>query len=135
MNALFADLILYLHFSYVLYILVGLLAIYIGGWLRRPFARNFWFRITHIAAIAIVAAEALLGIVCPLTHLENMLRDRADDERSFMSKWVQDLLFYSPYDVPPWVFTLAYVAVLALTAGAWLRFPPQRRRSEPSASA
>lgn len=72
--------------------------------------------------------------MCPLTYLENMLRERADDERSFMSKWVQDLLFYSPYDVPPWVFTLAYVAVLALTFGAWLRFPPHRRRSEPSTS-
>lgn len=56
MNALFADLILYLHFSYVLFILVGLLLTYVGGWLRWSFVRNFWFRIAHIAAIAIVAA-------------------------------------------------------------------------------
>ena len=36
--------------------------------------RNFWFRGSHLGAIAVVAAESLVGFVCPLTTWENRLR-------------------------------------------------------------
>ena len=37
--------------------------------------RNWWFRVAHLVAILIVAAEAFLDIPCPLTEWEYRLRE------------------------------------------------------------
>ena len=65
----------------------------------------------HLAAIAFVPAEALLGIACPLTVWEDMLRGGVQAE-SFIGRWVRRLLFY---EAPEWLFTAAYVAWAAVT--------------------
>ena len=65
MATLFADFILIIHFLFVLFVVGGLALIWIGaawGWL---WVRNYWFRIAHLVAIAYVAVEAVLGVVCP----------------------------------------------------------------------
>ena len=46
-----ADGVVVAHFAYVAFVLFGLVAILIGIALRRPWARNFWFRIIHLAMI------------------------------------------------------------------------------------
>jgi hypothetical protein len=45
------------------------------GW-RCPAA---WFRNLHLAAIAFVVAESILGVVCPLTAWEDALRGQRTD--------------------------------------------------------
>ena len=65
-----ADLILIAHGAVVLFIVAGLPAIWIGASCGWRWVRNFWFRVAHLAAIVFVAAEALLGIACPLTVWE-----------------------------------------------------------------
>lgn len=118
-----ADLILVVHFAFVLFVVGGLAAIWIGvaaGW---HWVRNFWFRITHLAAVCLVAAEALLGIVCPLTAWEDALRGR-NAEASFIARWIHRVLFY---DFPDWVFTAVYV-LFALVVAATLWLVPARRR-------
>ncbi|HYX63325.1 MAG TPA: DUF2784 domain-containing protein [Burkholderiales bacterium] len=119
-----ADLVLVVHFAIVLFIVGGLIAVWTGAALGWPWVRNPWFRYLHLAAIAYVAAEALLGAACPLTVWEDGLRGgmRAD---SFVGRWVRRLLFY---DAPEWAFTLAYLA-WALATLATLRLVPPRRRA------
>ena len=119
-----ADLVLVVHFAIVLFIVGGLIAVWIGAALGWPWVRKPWFRYLHLAAIAYVAAEALLGVACPLTVWEDVLRGgmRAD---SFVGRWVRRLLFY---DAPEWAFTLAYLA-WALATLATLRLVPPRRRA------
>lgn len=119
-----ADLVLVVHFAIVLFIVGGLIAVWIGAALGWPWVRNPWFRYLHLGAIAYVAAEALLGVACPLTVWEGVLRGgmRAD---SFVGRWVRRLLFY---DAPEWAFTLAYLA-WALATLATLRLVPPRRRA------
>jgi hypothetical protein len=96
----------------------------VAGW-RWVNAR--WFRLAHLAAIAVVVAEAWLDIACPLTTLEMWLRTQAgtvayvDD---FIAHWLQRLLYY---DLPPWVFLLGYTLFGFLVAAAWLLFPPLPR--------
>lgn len=123
MSALLADAVLVVHALFVLFVVGGLLATWVGIALGRPFARDPWFRGLHLAAIGFVVAQALLGYVCPLTVWEDALRGAAT-ERGFIERWVHAWLFWS---APPWVFTTLYVAFGALVAATWWRFPPRRR--------
>lgn len=119
-----ADAILVVHFLIVAFNVGGLLVVWVGAPLGWPWIRNPWFRYVHLAAMGFVALEALLGIACPLTVWEDVLRGGARPE-SFVARWVRWVLFYQ---APEWVFTTAYVA-WALATLATLRFVPPRRRA------
>jgi polyferredoxin len=119
-----ADVILVLHFAIVVFIVGGLIAVWLGAGLGWRWVRNPWFRYAHLGAIAFVAGEALLGIACPLTVWEDLARGGLRPE-SFVGRWVRRLLFY---EAPPWVFTAAYIA-WALATLATLRLVPPRRRA------
>jgi hypothetical protein len=119
-----ADAILVVHFAIVIFIVGGLIAVWIGAALGWGWIRNPWFRYTHLGAIAFVAGEALIGMACPLTAWEDALRGGARPE-SFIGRWVQRLLFYR---APEWTFTTLYVA-WALATLATLRLVPPRRRA------
>ena len=124
MPPMMADLILVVHFAIVLFIVGGLAAVWAGAALGWRWVRNPWFRYSHLAAIAYVAAEALLGIACPLTVWEDLLRGGARPD-SFVGRCVRRLLYY---DAPEWAFTAAYVA-WALATLATLRLVPPRRKA------
>ena len=119
-----ADLVVVVHFAIVLFIVGGLVAVWTGAALGWRWVRNPWFRYLHLAAIAYVAAEALLGVACPLTVWEDLLRGGARAD-SFVGRWVRRLLYY---DAPEWVFTVAYAA-WALATLATLRLVPPRRKA------
>ena len=74
MYSFLADLVVAGHLGYVLFVFLGQIAIVIGVLLGWRWARNPGFRWTHLVMITIVAVQAVLGILCPLTTLENHLR-------------------------------------------------------------
>ena len=123
-----ANLVLVLHVAVVLFVVGGLVLIALGNWRRWRWVNAWWFRLAHLAAIAVVVAESWFGIVCPLTTLEAWLRVRAGAPvyggSGFIEHWLHRLLYY---DAPAWVFTLGYTAFALLVALAWWRFPPRRR--------
>jgi hypothetical protein len=119
-----ADLVVVVHFAIVLFIVGGLVAVWLGAALGWPWVRNPVFRYLHLAAIAYVAGEALLGVVCPLTLWEDLLRGGARPD-PFVGRWVRRLLYY---EAPEWVFTSVYVA-WALATLATLRLVPPRRKA------
>lgn len=123
MSDLLADLILVVHFPFVLFVVGGLAAIWLGAWRGWGFARNVWFRLAHLAAILFVAGQALAGAICPLTLWEDALRGR-DTERGFIARWIQAVLFY---DWPGWVFTTLYVGFALLVVATFVRLPPRFR--------
>lgn len=126
---LLADLVLVAHFAIVLFVVGGLPAIVFGNRYGWRFVNAWTFRLAHLAAIAVVVAQAWLGVVCPLTTLESRLRELAGEaayETSFVEYWLSRLLFY---DAPPAAFTAAYTLFALAVAAAWWRFPPGRRRS------
>jgi hypothetical protein len=120
----FADLILIVHFAFVLFVVGGLPAIWIGAARGWRWVRNFKFRVAHLAAICFVALEALLGMACPLTVWEDALRETLT-ETGFVARWLHRLLYYS---FPDWVFTCVYVLFALVVAATWWRVPPQRSR-------
>jgi len=120
-----ADAVLVAHFAFVLFVVGGFVAIWLGRALQWRWVRNWGFRIAHLAAILFVAAEALLGVMCPLTLWEDALRGR-HSEIGFIARWIRSVMFY---ELPLWVFTLAYVAFAALVLLTFWLVPPTRRRS------
>jgi hypothetical protein len=78
----------------------------------------------HLSAILFVAAESLLGITCPLTVWEDMLRGR-QSAGGFIERWIDRVIFY---DAPTWMFTVAYVAFATLVLVTWFVVPPIRQR-------
>ena len=118
-----ADALLVAHFLLAAFNTGGLLLIWLGAAIGWRWVRNPWFRLIHLAAIAIVALEALLGVACPLTLWEDLLRGGLQP-RSFVGRWVQALLYY---DAPERLFTALYVFwTLATLLTLWL-VPPRKR--------
>ena len=118
-----ADVLLVVHFGIAIFIVAGLLAVWAGVVLHWTFIFNPVFRYLHLAAILFVAAEAILGIACPLTVWEDLLRGGIRSE-SFVGRWVHRLLYYQ---APEWVFTAAYAAWAAATFVTLVLVPPRRK--------
>jgi hypothetical protein len=117
-----ADLVLAVHAAFVLFVVGGLAATWLGAAFGKAWARNPWFRGLHLAAIAFVVVQSVLGYTCPLTVWEDALRGGGAAE-GFIQRWVRALLYWS---APAWVFTAIYAAFGALVAWTWLRIPPRR---------
>ena len=69
-----ADAIVVFHFCYVVFAVGGELIVLLGWLLGWRWIRNLAFRIVHLASVAVVAMEALIGVLCPLTDWEYRLR-------------------------------------------------------------
>jgi hypothetical protein len=120
---LLADALLVVHFLVAAFIAAGLIAVWLGAALGWRWIRNPWFRYLHLGAIGFVAAEAVLGVACPLTVWEDLLRGGLRPE-SFVARWVHALLYYR---APEWVFTAAYVGWTAATLLTLWLVPPRRK--------
>jgi polyferredoxin len=118
-----ADVILVVHFGIATFIVGGLLLTWAGAAAGWRWVRNPWFRYLHLAAIAFVAGEALLGIACPLTVWEDLLRGGLRPE-SFVGRWVRRFLYY---EVPQSTFTVLYVLWAAATLVTLWLVPPRRK--------
>ncbi len=132
MHQMLADLILITHAVFVGFVVFGFVWIAAGlafGW---SWAKNFWFRLAHLLAIALVVVQAWFDQLCPLTIWESRLRQAAGDAAypgTFIQYWLQRLIFY---DFEPWVFTFVYTAFGMLVLSTWILKPPRwpRRKGD-----
>src|SRR6266850_7907107 len=127
-SAWLADAVLVVHVLFVLFV-VGGFALILAGAGRWGWVRNRAFRIAHLAAIVFVAVETLLGFTCPLTLWEDVLRTTGRGERSFIGRGLAWLLYYN---LPEWVFALAYCAFAWGGVWAWRATPPRARPTPPA---
>ena len=119
-----ADVLLVSHFLIAGFVVLGLILVWAGAIAGWSWIRNPWFRYLHLAAIMLVAAEALLGYACPLTVWEDLLRGGVRPE-SFVGRWVYRLLYYN---APEWVFTTLYAAWAAATVVTLWLVPVNHQR-------
>ena len=132
--AILADAIVIIHAAYVAFVVFGLAAILLGVAMNWRWTRSLAFRITHLAAIALVCLESIVGVICPLTSLENSIRVRggaAQYTDDFVAYWAHRMIFYN---FPPWIFTTAYISFAILVAITFIAIPPRRpsRATHPS---
>jgi hypothetical protein len=127
-----ADGVVAVHAAFVFFVLIGLVMIIVGGVLHWAWVRNVYFRIAHLAAIGIVVVQSWMGQTCPLTLLEEWLRNQAGESRyggdvpGFIGYWAHRLIFFS---APPWVFTVCYTLFALLVVLTLVFIPPRRQRA------
>jgi Protein of Unknown function (DUF2784) len=123
-----ATAVLVFHLLVVLFNVFGMIAIPLGAWRGWAFVRVFWWRALHLAILALVAAQAVLGQACFLTLWQSALQLWAGEGASnapFIARLVNRLLFWP---LPLWVFAVLYVAVCACALVLWRLVPPVRRK-------
>lgn len=123
-----ADVVVVVHALFVVAVVFGQAGILLGLALGWGWVRNCWLRVLHLAAIGVVAAQAVCGVVCPLTTLENSLRRLAGQQAypgAFVGYWAHRLLFF---EAPPWVFTAAYCTFGLVVVATFVLGPPRRPR-------
>jgi hypothetical protein len=122
-----ADVVVFIHVLYCAYVVLGQVAIMVAAPFKWQWARNPWFRYSHLLAIAIVAYEALNNIRCPITIWEEKLRVLAGQDinagQSFIGRLFHDLLFYQ--DVPEIFFNACHVAMFIIVLQGILMYPPR----------
>ena len=68
-----------------------------------------------------ITLEAMLGITCPLTIIENALR-QVEYQHSFVAYWVARLIYW---DLPTYFFVILYFFVLYLVTSILEIAPPR----------
>lgn len=125
-----ADLLLILHVLFVLFVVGGLLAIYLGDYLHWHWVRSLAFRIMHLLSIGVVVLQSWLGMICPLTIWEMNLRVSAGASAytgSFIQYWLHKLIYFS---APEWVFVVLYTGFGALVLLSWYVVRPNLKGRE-----
>ena len=126
--SLSADLVLLVHFAFVAFVVLGVLAIWVGYFCRWRFVRDLRFRVAHLLAMGVVLAESLVGFICPLTTWENQLRKQAGEGAgyagSFIQHWVGRILFH---DWSEQTFTFIYAGFFVLVGLSFWLVKPERR--------
>ena len=120
-----ADAILVLHVGIVAFVVLGALAIPAGARLGWRWVRRFGWRLAHVLLMGVIALQAWLGALCPLTVWEQALRRRAGEAayaESFIEHWLSRLIFF---EAPWWSFVAAYTAFAAFVLWLWRRVPPR----------
>jgi hypothetical protein len=126
-----ADLVLIFHTSFIAFVVLGLVLTWVGYFLNWEWTRRWVFRSVHLAAIGYVVLQSYLGIICPLTDLENHLRLRAGQDpygdAGFIAYWLHRVIFFT---APSWVFTLCYTLFGLLVVGTLVLAPPRRKKKD-----
>ena len=124
MTIVLADLVLFFHICYATFVLGGLFLLPLSLRLDWRWARARVFRLTHLICTALVAVEALIGLTCPLTWLEHLLLVASGApgyDRSFIGHILYGLLYY---DIPAWIFIIAYTALALAVVLLYAYVPP-----------
>jgi hypothetical protein len=114
-----ADLVMLVHFTFVVFAILGGLAVLI-------WPRLAWF---HLPVLIYGIAIELVGWVCPLTPLEWEFRSRAGQagiEGGFMEHYLGPILYPANWeDLHLWLGILLLLFNVAVYAGVWLRHGPR----------
>lgn len=105
---LLADLVVVVHLAFLLFVAVGALLAWRWRWLLR----------VHAPSLSWAMASITVGLPCPLTSLEKVLRELAGDDvyrGGFVDHYVENVVY--PGSLTPWLHAVALVAVVVGYAG------------------
>ena len=120
-----AQAIFWVHIGIITFNVFGLIVIPLGVWLGWAFVRVLGWRLLHLAALLIVALQAVLGRACFLTIWESDLAARAGETSSnlpLIQGWITRLVFWP---LPIWAFAVFYVAIALYVIALWVIVPPR----------
>ncbi len=115
---------LYVHFVVVMFNIFWLIVVPVGAWQAWRFVHNYWWRLVHLLALMLVAAQTLAGRLCFLTSFQDYLQGQSGapmEPPSLLTRVVARAVFWP---LPDWVFAPLYVLALAFAAILWIAVPP-----------
>jgi Protein of Unknown function (DUF2784) len=121
-----ADVVMLIHFAFIVFVVIGPLL----AW-RWP--RLLWF---HVPAALYGLAIVTVGFVCPLTPLENSLRERAGEsgyDGGFVDRYIEGVIYPGRYTriaqlLAALLIIVGYVGVFVLSRRRDARRPPPADR-------
>ena len=122
MNATLGQLVLAIHLAVIAFNVAGLIIIPLGGALGWRWVRIRWWRLLHLASLAVVAAQAALGRACFLTEWQDGLTGGGARDPLIM-RWVNGVIYWP---LPMWAFTAGYLAIFGYVIALWVLVPPRR---------
>ena len=112
------ELVLGVHFIVVLYLVLGFpIVLYYNHRL---------FRIVHTSWLAAVSLLMILGIPCPLTILEETLRQNPVYEGSFIASWMNRIIYLEGIDPQHVVVMDIGLAILVIFSFLWKPLKPAK---------
>ncbi len=126
-----AQIVLALHVAVIAFNIFGLVAVPLGAWRGWAWVRIRWWRVLHLAALSLVALQALLGDDCFLTAWESDLllsAGRRGYAEPFIQTWVDRMIYWN---LPMAFFTMLYVLVWLYVLLLWVWVRPARKASRP----
>jgi len=125
---IFADLIVVIHFLWILFMLFGFF-LTLKGFFNPKFFDRWLFRTLHLCGIAYVGLLALLREYCPLTVLENSLRAKYNPELvypgSFMIHYIEKLVYP---DINQLIILIPTIAIAVFVIIIYIIKPPAKIR-------
>lgn len=115
-----ADIVLLLHFAFILFVLAGGILVFRWHWL-------IWF---HIPAALWGAVVVIAGWICPLTPVENMLRQAGGGQSysgSFIERYLFPVIYPSGLDRETFIAMGVTVVVINLVVYTMFFFKKARR--------
>ena len=116
-----ADIILVIHFLIVFFIISLFALVPYGYYKKWTWVSIKKIRYTHLFLITFVAIESIVGIICPLTILENNLRGTITNQ-TLVSKYLSKLIFF---DFPGSFFLSLYLIGFLFAVYLNLKYPPK----------
>jgi hypothetical protein len=134
-----ADLVVLIHFAWILFILWGFIlavcssiSVYVlrtakDRW--RTFFDRWIFRTIHLGGIVYVAILAVLGKYCPLTILENELREQYNTELTYPGSFVVHYIEKIVYPEANFLlFVIPTIIIAVFTVLMFIIRPPAKIR-------
>jgi hypothetical protein len=113
LHSLAADLVVLLHFAFILFVIGGALLV----------ARHPWLAAVHLPAVAWAVLLELRGWICPLTPLENTLRQaagKAGYEGGFVEQYLLPVLYPAGLDATMQWIIGSFVIVINVALYGWI---------------
>ncbi|WP_293906631.1 DUF2784 domain-containing protein [Phenylobacterium sp.] len=123
MTAILGQLVLAIHLVVINFNIAGLVLIPLGAALGWRWVRVLWWRLLHLASLAVVALQAALGRACFLTDWQDALTGSGAHD-PLIVRWVNSVIYWP---LPMGAFTAGYLAVLAYVVALWWFVRPQAR--------
>jgi len=125
---IFADLIVVIHFAWILFMLAGTI-LTLGGFFYKRFFDWWLFRTLHFCGIIYVGFLAVLREYCPLTILENTVRAKYNPDLtypgSFIVHYIEKLVYP---DVNPSTILVPTIFIAVFTIVVFIIKPPAKIR-------
>src|SRR3989338_4190805 len=121
-----ADIIVLMHFAWILFMLWGFI-LTLWGFFHKEFFEKWLFRTVNLFGIAYVSLLAIMGRYCPLTIWENALRAKYDSgltyPGSFMIYYFEKFVYP---DVNPLIIQIPTTFIAVFTVVVFIIRPPAK---------